>query len=118
MRSRVGMAALAGAMLLAIGSGARSSAAATAKTWTVRPGGAVAAKPACTAGVNGTSAAMANGVVAVSYANKTGKLTIHPSGGNLHWYHVTGCGTLFGNGDPAALSAAYALSPPQFITSP
>jgi len=78
----------------------------------------VAAKPACTAGVNGTSAAMANGVVAVSYANKTGKLTIHPSGGNLHWYHVTGCGTLLGNGDPAALSAAYALSPPQFITSP
>jgi hypothetical protein len=57
-------------------------------------------------------------VVAVSYASKTGKLTIHPAGGNLHWVHVTGCNTLFCNGDPAALAAAYAISPPQVITSP
>lgn len=207
MRTRVGVAALAGAMLLAIAAGTGSSAADTARTWTVRPGGAVAGKagkttltdttlnstltctsatmtgtlkagsglpgagigsitaasfscpsalpirltalglpwrlnlgsydrrtgvargtighlrlsftgPACTAQVNGASATVANGVVAVSYANKTGRLTIHPSGGNLHWVHVTGCHTLLGNGDPAALAAAFAISPPQVITSP
>ena len=207
MRTRVGAAALAGAMVLAVGSGAGSSAAATAQTWTVQPGGPVAAKagkttltdttlhstltcisatmtgtlkagsglpgasigsitaaafrcqallpvhltalglpwrlnfssynrstgvargtishlrlsftgPACTAQVNGTGGIIANGVVAVSYANNTSKLTIHPAGGNLHWVHVKGCGGLFGDGDPAALAAAYAISPPQVITSP
>lgn len=76
------------------------------------------AGPACTAQVNGTSSTTSNGVVAVSYAGKTGKLTIHPAGGNLHWYHVHGCAGLVGNGDPATLSAAYAISPPQTITSP
>jgi len=207
VRTRVGAAALAGAMLLAMGLEASSPAAATAKTWTVRPGGAVAGKggkttltdtklhstltcisatltgtlkpgsrlpgagigaitaaafscngllpvkltalglpwrlnlssygrqsgvargtishlrlsfsgPACTAQVNGTSGTAANGVVAVSYASKTGRLTVLPSGGNLHWNHVTGCHTLLGNGDPAALATAYAISPPQVITSP
>jgi hypothetical protein len=199
--------ALAGATSLAIAAGAGYSAAATAKTWTVRPGGAVAAKagkttltdttlhstltctsatmtgalkagsglpgagigsitaaafrcpallpvkltalglpwrlnlggyngrtevatgtishlrlsfegPACSAQVNGTSGRAANGVVAVSYANMTGKLTILPAGGTLHWVHVTGCHTLFGNGDPAALAVAYAISPSQVIASP
>jgi hypothetical protein len=194
-------------MLLVMGAGAGSSAAVTANTWTVRPGGAVAAKagkttltdttlhstltctsatmtgalkvggglagaglgsitaaafrcpsvlpirltalglpwrlnlsayngrtgvargtighlrlsftgPACTAQVNGTGGTAADGVVAVSYADKTGKLTILPAGGNLHWVHVTGCHTLLGNGDTAVLAAAYAISPPQVITSP
>lgn len=206
MRTLVGMA-LAGAMVLALGLGPGSPAGAAGATWTVRPGGAVAAKagkatltdtklhstltcisatmtgrlkagsglpgagigsitaaafscngllpvqltalglpwrlnlstydrrtgvargtishlrlsfagPACNAQVNGTGGTAANGVVAVSYASKTGKLTIVPAGGNLHWNHVTGCHTLFGNGDPAALAAAYAISPPQVITSP
>jgi len=74
--------------------------------------------PSCSAVVNGTSGTTADGVVAVSYANTTGKLTIHTAGGNLHWYHVSGCAGLLGNGDPAALSAAYTLSPKQEITSP
>ena len=74
--------------------------------------------PACTAAVNGTSSTASNGVIAVTYANATGKLKIHPAGGNLHWYHVHGCAGLVGNGDPATLSAAYAISPPQTITSP
>lgn len=206
MGTRVGVAALTGVMLLAMGLGAGPSAAATAKTWTVRPGGAVAAKagkttltdtklnttlvctspamagtlqagsglpgtgigsitatafrchyllpmhltalglpwrlnlssydrrtgvargtishlrlsftaPACTAQVNGTSSTTSNGVVAVSYADKTGKLTILPAGGNLHWYQVKGCAGLLGDSDPAALAAVYTLSPPQVITS-
>jgi hypothetical protein len=207
VRTRIGGAALVGAILLAMGPGAGSPAAATTKTWTVRPGGPVAANaakttlsdtklnstltctsatmtgtfkaggglpsagigsitaaafrcpsllpvkltalglpwrlnlstydlrsgvargtishlrlsfvgPACTAQVNGTSSTASNGVVAVSHSDRTGKLTILPAGGNLHWFHVKGCDTLFGNGDPATLAAAYAVSPPQVITSP
>jgi hypothetical protein len=37
-----------------------------------------------------------------------------PGPGNLHWVHVSGCDTLFGNGGPAA----YAIFPPQVIPSP
>jgi hypothetical protein len=73
---------------------------------------------ACSAMVNGTSGPAADGMVAVSYANKTGKLNIHPAGGNLHWVHVSGCAGLVGNGHPATISAAYALSPQQTISSP
>ncbi len=206
MRTGVGAAALGAVTLLAMGPGAGSSAAATARTWTVRPGGAVAAKgkatladprtdaaltcapatmtgtlkagaglpgagigsvtavaftchtllpvqltaaglpwrldlsgydrrtgvargtishvrlafsgPACRAVVNGTSGTAADGVVAVSYAGQTGKLKILPAGGGLHWYHVRGCAGLFGDGAPAVLTGAYAISPPQVITSP
>jgi hypothetical protein len=74
--------------------------------------------PGCSAVVNGTSGPTVDGVVAVSYANTTGKLTIHTSGGNLHWYHVSGCAGLVTDGDPATLSAAYAVSPNEAITSP
>jgi len=74
--------------------------------------------PSCSAAANGTSGTTADGVVAASYANTTGKLTIHAAGGNLHWFHVSGCAGLLEDGDAATLSAAYALSPPQMITSP
>ena len=52
------------------------------------------------------------------HRGKTGTMTIHPAGGNLHWYHVSGCAGLVGNGHPATLYAVYGLSPPQTITSP
>jgi len=74
--------------------------------------------PSCSAVVNGTGGTTADGVVAVSYTNTTGKLTIHTAGGNLHWFHVNGCAGLVGDGDPATLSAAYAVSAHQEITSP
>jgi len=74
--------------------------------------------PSCSAVVNGTSGTTADGVAAVSYANMPGKLTIHTAGGNLHWYHVSGCAGLLGDGDPATLSAAYTVSPKQEIISP
>ena len=74
--------------------------------------------PGCTAAINGTSTAASNGMVRVAYTNATAKLKILPMGGTLHWYHVHGCAGLVGNGDPAQLSAAYATSPPQTITSP
>ena len=67
--------------------------------------------PACTAVVNGTNGTAADGVVAVRYANATGKLKILPGGGNLHWWHVGGYAGLVGNGEPATLSAAFAVFP-------
>jgi hypothetical protein len=55
-------------------------------------------------------------VVPVRYANPAG--TLKATGGNLHWYHVSGCAGLIKDGDPAALSATYTVSPKQDITSP
>ena len=74
--------------------------------------------PGCSAMINGTGGSAAAGVVAVSYAGKTGVLQIRPGGGNLHWFHVSGCAGLLGDGDPATISAAYPVSPKQEITSP
>jgi hypothetical protein len=72
----------------------------------------------CHAVINGTSSSTADGVVAVSYANKTGQLKLHPHGGTLHWYHISGCAGLIHPGDTATLSATYTVSPRQDITSP
>jgi hypothetical protein len=74
--------------------------------------------PGCSAAINGTSSTTSNGAVAVTHANATGKLKVLPAGGSLHWYHVNGCAGLVADGDPAALSATYAISPAQTITSP
>jgi len=45
-------------------------------------------------------------------------VTILPTGGNLHFYNVRGCIGLVITGDPLTVSANYALSPRQAITSP
>jgi hypothetical protein len=74
--------------------------------------------PRCSAVINGTSGSTADGMVRITYANPAGKLKTVPAGGTLHWFHVSGCAGLVRNGDPATLSAAYTLSPPQTITSP
>ena len=68
--------------------------------------------------IKGTSGTAPDGVAAVSYASKTGILKILNTGGNLHWYHVNHCAGIVNNGDAAALSASYAISPRQVITSP
>ena len=72
----------------------------------------------CTAVIKGTSGTAPDGVVAVSYASKTGILKILPTGGNLHWYHVHNCAGIIRNGDAATVSASYTISPRQAITSP
>jgi hypothetical protein len=70
----------------------------------------------CTAVVDGTGARKNNGKVAVSYVNRTHKLTVKTSGGNLHIYGVSsGCGSAIRNGDRSAFKAAYKLSPKQTI---
>lgn len=72
----------------------------------------------CHAVVKGTSSSTPDGVVAVSYAKQTGQLKILPHGGTLHWYHISDCAGLIHNGDTATLSATFAVSPRQVITSP
>jgi hypothetical protein len=72
----------------------------------------------CNAIVNGTGGTEPDGVVTGTYTNSTARLTFLPTGGNLHFWHVHGCGSLLNSGDPAALSAAYAIGPRQVITSP
>ena len=72
----------------------------------------------CSALIGGASGPVSGGVVAITYSNQTGRLKILPTGGTLHWYDPDRCDHLIRNGDPAALAASYALSPPQTITSP
>lgn len=72
----------------------------------------------CDAVIDGTSATASDGVVTFTYTNSTAKLTSLTTGGNLHFYDISGCAGLFNNGDPATLRATFAVSPRQTITSP
>jgi hypothetical protein len=75
----------------------------------------------CRAVVDGTSAAADDGRVMFRYTGSTGQLTVLTTGGNLHYYDVSrGCVAfdMFHDGDPAALSATFTVSPKQAITSP
>jgi hypothetical protein len=74
--------------------------------------------PSCSAVVSGTSGTAADGVVTIMYSDQGARLKVLSTGGDLHWYHVQHCLGLIGNGDPAALSAVYAVSPAQAVTSP
>jgi hypothetical protein len=58
------------------------------------------------------------GTVRFRYASATATLQIVPAGGSLHIHHVKGCGGVFHDGDTAALSGTYAITPAQAITSP
>jgi hypothetical protein len=68
--------------------------------------------------VDGTSAGADDGQVTDTYTNSTAKMNILTTGGNLHFYNVSGCLGLFRNGDSVTFSASYTLSPAQTITSP
>jgi hypothetical protein len=56
--------------------------------------------------------------VKFSYTDGTGRLTTLTTGGNLHFYNVTGCAGLFNDNDPLTISGTFPLSPKQAITSP
>ena len=71
----------------------------------------------CSAVVDGTSATAHNGMVNISYSNKTHVLKILPKG-NLHVYKVSGCGGAISNGDAGTVTSSYKVSPLQKITSP
>ncbi len=72
----------------------------------------------CSAVVNGASGTGSDGVVTATYTNSTAKLKILPTGGNLHFWDVSGCSGLLNSGDPATFSGAYTITPRQVITSP
>ena len=72
----------------------------------------------CTAAVKATSGTTPDGVAPVSYTSRTGVLKILTTGGDLHFYHVRKCAGIINNGDAAALSASFTISPRQVITSP
>lgn len=74
--------------------------------------------PACSAAVGGIIGTPGNGTVKFTYTDSTGKLKVLTTGGNLHFRNVNGCAGLVRNGDPATLSATFAVSPRQAITSP
>jgi hypothetical protein len=76
--------------------------------------------PGCRAVVDGTSATAHDGRVAFRYTDSTGQLTVLTTGGNLHYYDVRHCRLFLGfhDGAPATLSATFAVSPQQDITSP
>jgi hypothetical protein len=57
------------------------------------------------------------GAVKITYANGTHRLRLLDAGGTLHFWNVSGCTGLFGQGDPATLSVCYPITPPQTIMS-
>jgi hypothetical protein len=70
----------------------------------------------CSAVVTGTSATATNGTVKIRYTNKTGRLKILTTGGNLQVWDVTGCVGLFNNGDTSSVGSCPAVTPKQTIT--
>ena len=69
----------------------------------------------CSASVAGTSASTA-GTVNGTYTNSTATLSV--TGGDLHVWNVSGCFGLINSGDAVSITANYAMSPGQTITSP
>jgi hypothetical protein len=73
----------------------------------------------CSGVLDGTAGTADNGMLQVTYTNKTAKLTTLKTGGKLHVYNVSsGCAGVVSNGDSVAISASYTVSPAQKITSP
>ena len=72
----------------------------------------------CDFAADGTGATAGNGIVHFRYTNGTGKLRIVATGSTLHIYRVNGCGGTIHDGDAAALSGTYVVTPAQVITSP
>jgi hypothetical protein len=69
--------------------------------------------------IGGTSATGSNGEVRFRYTDSTGQLAVLTTGGNLHYYDASpGCLGLVNDGDTAALSITYTVTPKQAITSP
>jgi hypothetical protein len=73
----------------------------------------------CNFVIASTSATASDGQVRFTYADSTGQLTVLGTSGNLHFWDVSaGCLGGFNAGDRARLTATFAVSPEQAITSP
>lgn len=70
----------------------------------------------CSAVIDGTSGTAKNGKVKITYVNSTHKLSILPTGGNLHVWDVNGCLGAVSNGDAGTIKSSYAVTPAQTIT--
>jgi hypothetical protein len=71
----------------------------------------------CKAVLDGTGAAADNGILELTYSNKTGALSTHTIGSRLRLFGVTsGCMGIVKTGDAIALSANFVLTPKQKIT--
>jgi hypothetical protein len=55
-------------------------------------------------------------MVKVTYSNTTHKLSILPTGGNLHVWDVSGCLGAVSDGDSGTIKNAAAITPVQTIT--
>jgi hypothetical protein len=76
------------------------------------------AGPSCRAVIDGTSGTASDGIIRFTYTNSTATLRALRSGGNLHFYHLSGCAGLFAGGGPVTISGELSMSPKQTITSP
>jgi hypothetical protein len=72
----------------------------------------------CSAVLDGTSGTADNGMVKFTYTNKTHKIAVLATGGNLHIYDVSGCAGFINDGDIATMATSYTVTPAQTITSP
>jgi hypothetical protein len=70
----------------------------------------------CSAVIDGTSGSADNGMVKISYTNKTGVFKILAAGDDLHVYDVSGCLGLISDGDSGTISGSYKVTPKQTIT--
>lgn len=133
---RVALTAATAIVIIALGAGP----AAATTAWTVTPGGkftgtagttklkditngnALACTQSSISGAlkagSGLNGAGASGIARVAYTDSAHTLKLLPAGGNLHFSNVSGCNDLFDNGDSAAYTATYTITPAQVITSP
>jgi hypothetical protein len=76
--------------------------------------------PGCKAVIDGTGATARDGHVRFRYAGATGRLTVLTAGSGLRFFDVLGCASAgsISDGDPVTISATFAVTPKQAITSP
>jgi hypothetical protein len=74
--------------------------------------------PGCRGVIDGTSGTASDGIVRFTYTDSTATLRVLPTGGNLHFYNLSGCAGLFTDGDPVTFSGNLSVRPRQTITSP
>ena len=72
--------------------------------------------PGCNFTIGGTAAGC-GGSVPVAYSNSAHTLALLKAGAKLRFLKVSGCAGLVHDGDAAAYTASYTLSPAQVITS-
>jgi hypothetical protein len=78
------------------------------------------AGPGCKAVIDGTGDTARDGHVRFRYTDATGRLTVLTAGSGLQFFDVRGCASagIINDGDPVTISATFAVTPRQAVTSP